>query len=69
MVPVLGVSSVPTPYCKKKKVAMFQLGCITMACLSNDTHFPLPHYLLQEMLLDSQNLVTPDHTLPRFLLA
>lgn len=52
-----------------KKLASFQLGRITMACLSNYIHLPLPHYLLQSLLLDSHNMVTPDYILSRFLLA
>lgn len=40
-----------------------------MACPSNYTHLSLPHHFLQKMLLDSHNLVIPDHILPRFLLA
>lgn len=61
--------SVPTPHCEKKKLAILQSGCITMACLPNHTHPLLPHYLLHQKLLDSHNLVTLVHILPRLLLA
>lgn len=60
--------SVPTLHCEEKKLAIFQSGCITMACPSSHTRLPLPQYCLHKKLLDSHNLVTLVH-LPRLLLA
>lgn len=66
-VPVLGISSMPTPFCKKKKLVVFQLHHYG---LSVKRH-PLPPPPLPPAgnAPGSNNLVTPDQTLPGLFLA